>query len=60
MQGYEDRPAIVADRTESLVTGLAARGIEEQVDTSGNGGKHLLDPVAGVVVEHFAAPKPRR
>jgi len=50
----EDRPATVAHRADGLVAGMAASSVEEDVDAAGNRGEHLLDPVAGVVVEHFA------
>jgi hypothetical protein len=33
---------------------MAASSVEEDVDAAGNHGEYLLDPVAGVVVEHFA------
>jgi len=50
----EDRPAAVAHRADGLVAGIAASSVEEDVDAAGNHGEHLLDSVAGVVVEHFA------
>jgi hypothetical protein len=39
---------------DGLVAGLAAGGVEQQVDSAGNGGEHLLDPVVVVVVEGVA------
>ena len=50
----EDRPAALAHRADGLIAGMAASSVEEDVDAAGNHGEHLLDPVAGVVVEHFA------
>ena len=51
MQNDEDRQAAVADRADSLVAGLAADGVQQQIDAARNRGTHLLDPVGGVVVE---------
>src|SRR5690348_9624895 len=50
----EDRPAAVAHRADGLIAGMAASSVEEDVDAAGNHGEQLLDPVVGVVVEHFA------
>jgi hypothetical protein len=51
---HRDRPAAFAHRTHCLVLGLATHAIEKQVDTVGDCGQDLLDPVGGVVVEDFA------
>ena len=54
MQNDEDRPAAVADRADGLVAGLAANGVQQQIDAARNRGTHLLDPVGGAVVEDLA------
>ncbi len=41
MQNDEDRPAAVADRADGLVAGLAADGVQQQIDAARNRGTHL-------------------
>jgi hypothetical protein len=50
-QHYEDRPATVADRSDSMLRGVAACRVEQQIDAARNGGADPLDPVRSVVVE---------
>ena len=50
----EDHPAAVAHRGDGFVAGLAAGGVQQQIDSARSGDEHLLRPVGGVVVEHLA------